>query len=79
MIRKTLKAEVLELKATDKLRLVELLIDSLDQPDPHIEQLWIKESEARYSSYKKGNVSFGHSCEGRNLIKEGNRFLPSQE
>lgn len=54
MINRELKKQALSLKASDKLKLVDLLVDSLDEPDPNIEKLWVKESKARYSSYKKG-------------------------
>lgn len=56
MISKDLKKQALNLTASDKLKLVDLLVDSLDEPDPNIEKLWIKESEARYAAYKKGKV-----------------------
>jgi putative addiction module component (TIGR02574 family) len=32
------------------------LFDSLDQPDPEIEQAWVAESEKRYKSYKQGEI-----------------------
>jgi putative addiction module component (TIGR02574 family) len=56
MINKELQNELLKLNALDKIHLVEMLIESLDKPDPEIMGLWIKESEKRYSALKEGKV-----------------------
>jgi len=52
----TIEAEALKLKPVEKVQLAELLLGSLDQPDPEVEQKWVAESEARYEAYKKGNI-----------------------
>jgi len=56
MISEKIKEKVLQLQDLDKVHLIELLCDSLDQPSPKIERLWAKESEARYAAYKTGNI-----------------------
>ena len=52
----TIEAEALKLKPVEKVHLAELLLGSLDKPDPEIEQKWVAESEARYEAYKKGEI-----------------------
>ncbi len=37
-------------------RSIEKLISSLDKPDPEIEKSWVKEAEARFFAYEKGNL-----------------------
>ena len=53
MITKELKKETLHLNPIDKIQLVELILESLNKPDPEIEKAWVAESEARYSNFKK--------------------------
>ena len=45
------------LSALDKLRLVELLLNNLDQLDPEIQEAWKIESEKRWAAYKAGNTT----------------------
>ena len=52
----TLENEVLNLNPIDKIRLVEMVFDSLDKPDNDIEQLWVTESEERYHAFKEGKL-----------------------
>ena len=44
------------LSPTERIRLVEAILYSLDKPDPEIEKSWIAESEARYRAYKRGEL-----------------------
>ncbi len=44
------------LQPTERIRLVEAILYSLDKPDANIEQSWIAESEARYEAYKRGEL-----------------------
>ncbi len=44
------------LSATERIYLVNALLESLDKPDEEIEKLWVKESEARYEAYKNGEL-----------------------
>ena len=44
------------LQPTERIRLVEAILFSLDKPDADIEQSWIAESESRYEAYKRGKI-----------------------
>ena len=52
----TLENEVLNLNTIEKIRLVEMVFDSLDKPDSETEQLWVMESEERYLAFKDGKL-----------------------
>ncbi|HYJ16671.1 MAG TPA: addiction module protein [Candidatus Limnocylindria bacterium] len=52
----TIEAEALRLSPTDRARLVERLIASLDV-DPEIEEAWATEVERRNSEVESGTVS----------------------
>jgi putative addiction module component (TIGR02574 family) len=54
MITSELQTQALKMNPSDKIRLVEMLLESLDKPDPEIEAAWVAESERRYAVYKKG-------------------------
>jgi hypothetical protein len=56
MIHKELKNKALELNAIDKIHLVEMLLESLDKPDPEVMNKWIRESENRYEALKKSKI-----------------------
>jgi putative addiction module component (TIGR02574 family) len=56
MIKEELKQKILNLKSCDKIKLVELIMESLDKPDQEIEAKWVKESEKRYDAYKAGKL-----------------------
>lgn len=56
MIAKSLKNNVMNLNEIDKIRLMELISDSLENPSVEIEQKWAKESERRYRLYKQGKT-----------------------
>jgi hypothetical protein len=51
MITKELEMEALSIGPIDKIRLVEMLLESLDKLDPEIEAAWVVESERRYAAY----------------------------
>jgi putative addiction module component (TIGR02574 family) len=44
------------LQPVDRIKLVEAILHSLDKPDPEIEKIWVAESEARYTAYKRGEI-----------------------
>lgn len=56
MIAKDLERKTLQLKPFDKIHLVEILLESMDEPNPEIEKAWVAESEARYTAYKAGKI-----------------------
>ncbi len=70
MIQKELQSKALELNAIDKIHLVEILLESLDKPDPEIMNKWIKESEERYEALKKGKIKSRPYDEVINRIKK---------
>jgi putative addiction module component (TIGR02574 family) len=51
-----LAKKALGLSPTERIRLVEAILYSLDKPDPDIEKSWVAESEARYKAYKRGEL-----------------------
>jgi putative addiction module component (TIGR02574 family) len=52
----TLLRQALELPSNDRAVLVEELITSLDQPDPELDALWLKEAEHRIAAYRAGEL-----------------------
>ncbi len=56
MVTKEIKEKIMALNEVDRLRLAEFIFDSLDKPDPEVEQKWIEESEQRYQAYKEGKI-----------------------
>ncbi|MFZ4437525.1 MAG: addiction module protein [Syntrophales bacterium] len=51
-----LAKKAIELRPTERIRLVEAILYSLDKPDADIEKSWIAEAEARYEAYKRGEL-----------------------
>ena len=45
---------VLKLKPEDRLALVEVLIESLDEPDRRLDEIWAEEAERRLRAYRQG-------------------------
>ncbi len=54
--RNKLFDQVLQLTTAEKARLIELVHDSMDRPDPDIEKAWAKESDRRFKAYKAGKI-----------------------
>lgn len=48
--------EALHLKPQERYIIIENLVQSLNQPDEKITELWIEESQKRFEAYKKGTV-----------------------
>jgi len=51
-----LAKKALNLSPTERIRLVEAILYTLDKPDPTIEKSWIAEFEARYEAFKRGEL-----------------------
>lgn len=49
-------AQALRLAPSDRLTLVDRLLDSLDEPDPSLDALWTKEAADRLAAYRRGDV-----------------------
>ena len=56
MITKNLQKQAISLDPVDKIHLVEMILESLNVPNPEIEKAWVAESEARYGAYQKGQI-----------------------
>ena len=46
----------LKLRPADRLKLMEMIAESLDQPDAKIEKIWVEEAEKRYKALKQNKV-----------------------
>jgi putative addiction module component (TIGR02574 family) len=53
---KTLSIQARKLSPSERLRLVDDILASLDEPDPNIDRLWAKEAEERLSAYRRGEI-----------------------
>ena len=49
--------EVLQLKPQEKFVVIESLLESLDQPDKSINEIWATEAEKRLKAYREGEIS----------------------
>jgi len=54
MINKDITIQILNLNASQKIKLIDMLYESLDKPDIDIQDGWIKESEKRFDKFKAG-------------------------
>lgn len=48
--------QALELKANERLKLVDELLKSLDKPDEEIDEIWAEEADKRLEAYRKGEL-----------------------
>jgi len=53
---KDILKEAIQLEPTEKVKLVDQLITSLDKPDKDIDKLWAEEAESRLDAYKQGKI-----------------------
>ena len=51
-----LAAEIQALPDTEKLQLVDAILEDLDKPDPAIDHVWAEEARKRWQSYKDGRA-----------------------
>lgn len=56
MSTKALLDEAMKLKPEERLTLVEGLIQSLDEPDKRLDEIWAEESERRLNAYREGKL-----------------------
>ena len=52
-----LAAEIQALPDTEKLQLIDVILEDLDKPDPEIDRVWAEETRKRWSAYKTGKAS----------------------
>ena len=64
---KSILDQALKMRPSDKFVIIEGLLNSLDEPDKTIEEIWAIEAEKRLNAYKEGNLKtipyeevFGH-------------------
>jgi len=48
--------EVLNLAPTEKAKLIDKLLSSLDKPDKELDKLWAKEAEDLIEAYEQGKI-----------------------
>lgn len=53
---KALVDNVLQLKPTERMRLLNVIYGSLERPDATIDEIWYDEAERRLAAYKAGTV-----------------------
>ncbi len=53
---KDILKEAIQLEPTERVKLVDQLITSLDRPDKDIDKLWAEEAESRLDAYKQGKL-----------------------
>jgi len=56
MSTKELLDEAMKLKPEERLSLVEVLIQSLDEPDKRLDEIWAEEAEKRLAAYREGQL-----------------------
>jgi putative addiction module component (TIGR02574 family) len=53
---KSILTEALKMKPADKFVIIEGLLNSLDEPDKSIDQIWAIEAEKRLNAYEAGKL-----------------------
>ncbi|MBC8179857.1 addiction module protein [candidate division KSB1 bacterium] len=53
---KNILEQALKMKPVDKYLIIEGLINSLDEPDKTIDEIWAIEAEKRLKAYKEGKL-----------------------
>jgi len=56
MITKSLERDILNLDPDDKIQLIQLIFESLNQISPEIEKAWGEESEKRIDAFESGTL-----------------------
>jgi putative addiction module component (TIGR02574 family) len=51
-----IREDALRLSAAERAVLAEALLESLDQSDPRIDELWVKEAKRRLSAFDAGET-----------------------
>ena len=54
MTLKSIEKTILKITPVERMKIVELILNSLNKPDRHIERAWVAESEKRYAAFKRG-------------------------
>lgn len=51
-----IKSKIKNLPDIDKLKLANSILESLDKPDPELDEIWANEAKKRLGAYKKGKI-----------------------
>ena len=51
-----LEEKIKALPDSEKLHLVDTILEQLDKPDPAIDKIWAEEARKRWDAYKSGNL-----------------------
>lgn len=51
-----LSAQAIKLPPEERLKVVERILDSLDEPDAALDALWAREADDRLAAYRRGEV-----------------------
>jgi len=51
-----LSAQAVQLPPEERMKVVERILDSLDEPDASLDALWAKEADDRLAAYRRGEV-----------------------
>jgi putative addiction module component (TIGR02574 family) len=51
-----LTAQVAKLPPEERMKVVERILDSLDQPDAALDALWANEADDRLAAYRRGEI-----------------------
>jgi hypothetical protein len=54
------------LSDTEKLKLVDTLLEDLDKPDPEIDRIWAEEARHRYKIFQEGHLK---ATDYKNVMK----------
>ena len=60
-VAERLIAEGTQLSPTERAKVIEALLTSLDEPNPTINAMWAKEAEDRLDAYDRGEVAASDS------------------
>jgi len=53
---KEILKKALDLSPSEKAKLIDRLLNSLEKPDSNLDELWAKEAEDRIDAYEKGEL-----------------------
>jgi len=56
MSAKKLLDEAMKLKPQDRISLVEILIQSLDEANERLDEIWVQEAKKRLEAYRQGRL-----------------------
>ena len=69
-LAKALGARARELSPSDRIELVDDVLDSLDMTDPRLDELWTTEAKDRLAAYRRGDLT------ARDLTGIINKYRP---